>query len=212
MSEISGKLINLKVADFVNILASDVPAPGGGSAAALTGAMGAGLVNMVALLTLGRKKYEVHEALMKEIAKKTEELTAKLLVSVDRDTEAYKAVSAVFAMPKSTPEEKAARDAAMEEALKGAAIVPYEVMELCMASLRLAQKALGKSNTNAVSDLGVAALNLSAALKGAWLNVAANLEGIKDEIFTIEYRARGEKLISEGEHIADFITKGSGSA
>ena len=193
------KLTEMKVNDFIDLLASDAPAPGGGSASALAGAMGVGLSKMVAALTTGKAKYAEHEDTVQEILSKAGALTEKLTAAIDRDTEAFDGVSAVFAMPKGTDEEKAARKEAMQKALKEATLVPYETMELCLQSLN------GKTNTSAASDLGVASLNLKSAVQGAWLNVLINLSGIKDEAFVTEYKSKGEAILAEALPLADEI-------
>ena len=199
------KLTEMKLTEFCAALASKEPAPGGGSASASMAAMGAGLLAMVANLTVGRKKYAEHQELMQEIITEADSLLQRLVSAIDRDTEAYKAVSAVFSMPKETDTDKTARAAAMETALKAATDVPYEVMELCRASLMLAARAAGKSNTNAASDLGVAAHSLLAGVHGAWMNVLINLGGIKDEAFVAEKKSGGEAIIAEAEKAAKMI-------
>lgn len=199
------KLTEMQVRAFCELLASDAPAPGGGSASALAGAMGIGLAEMVANLTAGKKKYaefEENTAAMKEKASK---LVEEMIVSVDKDTEAFDGVSAVFAMPKDTDEEKEARKAAMQKALKEATLAPFSVMELCLESLHVVEMGIGKSNTSAASDLGVAALNLKSAVQGAWLNVLINLGGIKDEAFVAEYKGKGEAILAEALPLADKL-------
>ena len=199
------KLTEMKLNEFCAALASKEPAPGGGSASANMAAMGAGLLAMVANLTVGRKKYAEHEKLMQEIITEADSLRLRLVDAIDRDTEAYNGVSAVFSMPKDTDEEKAARSAAMQAALKAATEVPYEVMELCQATLKLAARAVGKANTNAASDLGVAAHALLAGAHGAWMNVLINLGGIKDEAFVAGKKSGGEAIIAEAEKVAGDI-------
>ena len=199
------KLTEMKVNDFIDLLASDAPARGGGSASALAGAMGVGLSKMVAALTTGKAKYAEHEDTVQEILSKAGALTEKLTAAIDRDTEAFDGVSAVFAMPKSTDEEKAARKEAMQKALKEATLVPYETMELCLQSLKVVKLGVGKTNTSAASDLGVASLNLKSAVQGAWLNVLINLAGIKDEAFVAEYKSKGEAILAEALPLADEI-------
>ena len=192
------KLTEMKVNDFIDLLASDAPAPGGGSASALAS-------KMVAALTTGKAKYAEHEDTVQEILSKAGSLTEKLTAAIDRDTEAFDGVSAVFAMPKSTDEEKAARKEAMQKALKEATLVPYETMELCLQSLKVVKLGVGKTNTSAASDLGVASLNLKSAVQGAWLNVLINLAGIKDEAFVAEYKSKGEAILAEALPLADEI-------
>lgn len=199
------ELVELKVNEFMHVLGSDEPAPGGGSASALAAAMGISLVKMVAELTTGKKKYAEHEALIQEVLKEATSLQRVLLEAIDKDTQAFNVVSAVFSMPKNTEEEKMARREAMQLALKGAAISPYEMMETIVKGLKVVKKAVGKSNANAASDLGVAALNLKSGLQGAWLNVLINLSGIKEEAFVEGYRVNGEALLREGCQLADQI-------
>jgi len=199
------KLTDMKLNEFCAAVASKEPAPGGGSVSAMMASMGIGLLGMVANLTVGRKKYAEHDELMQEIVTEAENLRQQLVDAIDRDTEAYNDVSAVFSMPKETDEEKTARAAAMQAALKAATQVPYEVMELCQASLILAARAVGKSNTNAASDLGVAAHGLVAGAHGAWMNVLINLGGIKDEAFVAAKRSGGEAIIAETKKMAEAI-------
>ncbi len=199
------KLTEMQVKEFCAILASDAPAPGGGSASALAGAMGIGLAEMVANLTVGKKKYADFQENAEEMKAKAAKLVDEMVDSIDKDTEAFDGVSAVFAMPKETDEEKAARKEAMQKALKEATLAPYSVMELCLESLKVVNMGMGKTNTSAASDLGVAALNLKSAVQGAWLNVLINLGGIKDEAFVAEYKGKGEAILAEALPLADAI-------
>lgn len=198
-------LVELTITEFAKVLGSDAPAPGGGSAAALSGLNGISLTKMVCELTLGKKKYADFQAEVEAIHQETVRLQETLLAAIDKDTEAFNAVSAVFDLPKETDEEKAIRREAMQEALKGATQSPYEMMEEMVEALRVTKKAIGKTNTNAASDLGVAALNLKAGLQGAWLNVLINLAGIKDEAFVADHKEKGQALLDEGSALADEI-------
>lgn len=199
------KLAEMQVTEFVNLMASDAPAPGGGSAAALEGALGAALTAMVCALTVGKKKYADVQELAVESQKKAEELKARFVDVMDRDTEAFNAVSAVFAMPKDTDEQKAARKAAMQEALKGCTKTPFEMMQLACETLELTRSLVGRLNASAASDLGCSALALRAAIQGAWLNVLINISGIADEAFAAEYRANGQALLDKALPLADEI-------
>lgn len=199
------KLVEMKVNEFVDLMASDEPAPGGGSAAALEGALGAALTAMVCALTVGKKKYADVQELAIESQKKGNELKAQFVDVMDRDTEAFNAVSAVFAMPKDTDEEKAARKAAMQEALKGCTKTPFEMMELAYQALELTRSVVGKLNASAASDLGCAALHLGSAVQGAWLNVLINLGSIRDAAFAAQYRTRGQILLDEALPLAQSI-------
>ncbi|MGH1803080.1 cyclodeaminase/cyclohydrolase family protein [Enterococcus gallinarum] len=197
------KLVEMQINDFIAVLGSDTPAPGGGSASALAAAQGIALTKMVTELTIGKKKYAEFEDEIELLKKKAKSLQEGLLRAIDEDTEAFNQVSAVFGLPKTTEEEKKARREAMQSALKGAAVTPFSMMEKIVDALKVTQAAVGKTNTNAASDLGVAALNLKAALQGAWLNVLINLASIKDEMFVRQYRKAGESLVEEGSKIAD---------
>lgn len=199
------KLAAYSVDEFSKILASEAPAPGGGSAAALQGALGAALLHMVAALTAGKEKYKEHEALVKDLLEESEKLRADFIDVMDRDTEAFDGVSAVFSMPKSTDEEKALRGAAMQKALKACTLTPFEMMRLSLRAIELVDRAVGKTNTSAASDLGVAALSLKAAVQGAWLNILINIGGIKDESFTSQYKADGEEILAKALPLSDKI-------
>lgn len=195
----------MKVSDFINELSSSAPAPGGGSAAALAGALGIALTEMVCNLTIGKKKYAQHEALAKQILIEATSVKEELQINIDKDTEAYNAVDAVFSMPKDTIEQKEQRTNLMQQALKTATIIPFHVMELCLEALYITEKAVGKSNINAASDLGVAALMLGAATKSAGLNVLININSIKDEDFTTKYKNEIETILIKSERLSSEI-------
>lgn len=199
------KLTDMTLTKFTDVLASSAPAPGGGSAAALEGAIGAALTHMVAALTVGKKKYAEHDALMQELMAKAEAVQNTFVDVIERDTQAFNKVSAVFTMPKETDEEKAARAAAMQEALKASTMTPFEMMTCSLEALELTHSALGKSNVSAASDLGVAALSLKAAVQGAWLNILINIGGIKDEAFVQQYRSQGEAILAKALPMADEV-------
>ena len=191
------QLSELTVRGFADLLGSDAPAPGGGSAAALAGALGAALTAMVGSLTVGKKKYAEFDGLARETLEKARDLEHRFLDVMQRDTEAFNAVSAVFAMPKGTDEEKATRSQAMQQALQGCTRTPFEMMELSLEALRLTEGLVDRSNANAASDLGCAALHLGCAIQGAWLNVLINLGSIRDVAFAAQYRTRGQILLDE---------------
>lgn len=199
------KLAELKTAEFVDLLASDAPAPGGGSAAALEGALGAALTAMVCSLTIGKKKYAEFEETAKAAQAKATDLKVRFVDVMDRDTEAFNVVSAAFGMPKATDEEKAARSAAIQKGLEGCTKTPFEMMELAVETLELTASILGKSNDSAASDLGVSALSLRAAIQGAWLNVLINIGSLKNKELAEDYRAKGEALLARALPLADQI-------
>lgn len=199
------QLVDLTITEFIGKLGSNEPAPGGGSASALVAGVGAALTRMVAELTIGKPKYAEYNNEMELVLEEMKAVNTNLMECIDRDTEAFNQVSAVFDLPKQTDEDKQNRRAAMQAALKYATEIPFETMEFIVEGIHLTAKAVGKSNTNAASDLGVAALTMKAGLCGAWLNVRINLSGVKDEAFKEDYTNRGKAILAEGIKIADEI-------
>jgi formiminotetrahydrofolate cyclodeaminase len=193
------------VVQFSDVLASDAPAPGGGSVAALNGALSASLVRMVCGLTIAKEKYKEYHAEMQEIAESAEKLRQNLLVAIDEDTMAFNKVSAVFTMPKDTPEQKTARSEAMQEALKGAAATPLETMRAAHECLKLIERMYGKTNTTCMSDYGTGVLCAIASVRAAWLNVKINISGIKDADFVERTGGEGQKILRQSEKIAEDI-------
>lgn len=199
------KLADMKVTEFAELLSSDTPAPGGGSAAALQGALGAALTAMVMSLTVGKKKYAEFEAEALKVQERANQIKAQFIDVMDRDTVVFGEVEAVFKMPKDTDEQKQSRKEAMQIALKNCTKTPFEMMALALQALEVTSTMVDKSNTSAASDLGVAALALKAAVQGAWLNVLINLGGIQDEGFVKTFRANGEALLAQALPLADEI-------
>ena len=199
------ELSELTVRSFANLLGSDAPAPGGGSASALAGSLGAALIAMVNALTLGRKKYADYQAISQECFEQASALKENFLNAMEKDTEVFNEFSAAMALPKETPEEKAVRSAAMQEALKRCIESPLHMMELCLEAVKLADGSIGKTNVNALSDLGVSALMLSTAVQGAWLNVLINLGGLKDEAAAAAYRTKGEELLHDTVSLCGIV-------
>ncbi len=169
------------VVKFLDELASNSPAPGGGSVAALAGALGAALTSMVANLTVGKKKYLDVEAEIISLRTKTEELRKTFTVIIDQDTDAFNKVMEAFGLPKESDDQKALRSAAIQEATKEATLVPLRVMKLVVDALALTKVVADKGNANSASDAGVAALMLHAGAESAALNVYINLNGINDQ-------------------------------
>jgi formiminotetrahydrofolate cyclodeaminase len=182
---------------FMDKLASKSPEPGGGSVAALTGALGAGLVSMVASLTLGKEKYKDVQPQIEQLFKESEKLRTELQDLIQKDTEAYGALSAVYKMPKNTDEEKNARNAKMQEALKIACQVPFEIGIKSLEIAKLAQRAADIGNVGAVSDAGVAVLLAQACAQSAALNVKINVNSIKDESFNRETWNRMQDVLKQ---------------
>ncbi len=176
-------LANKTINGFLTELASSSPAPGGGSVAALAGALGAALTCMVCNLTVGKKKYAGVEADMKRTLASAESLRTRFAGLIDRDTDAFNKVMDAFALPKESEAQKTLRAAAIQAATKEATMVPMEVMKHCIDAMALAQEVAANGNTNSVSDAGVSAIMLHAACESAALNVRINLNGLDDSEF-----------------------------
>ncbi len=199
------KLIEMTVTDYLDVLASDAPAPGGGSAAALCGAQGAGLVTMVAGQTTSKKRYEAEWPIAQKVIDEGTPIYQALTLQVDKDTDAYNLVAAAFKMPKETDEEKAARRKAIADATLVATEVPFETLRLAVAAMELANTLPGHYNSNCASDLGVGVHNLHTAVHGAWMNVKINLGGVKDEEKAAFFAEEGKKLVDRANEIAETV-------
>jgi len=188
-----------KLRAYTDALASGQPTPGGGSAAALVGALGAALNSMVASFTVGREKYAAVEEEVRALLAQSERLRAELQLLTQADTEAYAEVSAAYKLPRDTDEEKAARAAAIEKALKTAAGVPLAATRACHAVLKVAAALVAKGNPNLITDVGVAAKFALAALECAVLNVEINLVSMKDQAFVSKVSDELKPLVRESE-------------
>ncbi len=188
------KLIRMTLRDFADETASESPAPGGGSIAAYVGALGASLGTMVANLSAHKKGWDSRWAEFSGWAQKGQQLKAELLRLVDADTHAFNAIMTAFGMPKASEEEKAARRQAIQTATKTAIEVPFRVMELASASLELIRAMAETGNPNSVSDAGVGALCVRAAVLGAFLNVRINAAGYEDKSFVADILAKGKAI------------------
>lgn len=187
-------LVDLTVKDFLDKVAGSDPVPGGGSVAALNGAIASALAAMVASLTIGKKGYETHEELMRHIFDIAVQSKNVFVEDIDRDSEAYDSVFACFKMPKASDEEKAARSIAIQEATKFAALIPmqvarnaYELMNIIMDVARL-------GNRNAVTDACVAMMAARSAVLGALMNVRINLASLKDKEFVSKLQNEADAL------------------
>lgn len=190
------------IQDFCSQLAAGTPAPGGGAAAAVAGAMGASLVSMVAGLTVGREKFAAVNDEMAHAQEVGQREAAALLVCADEDQEAFDQVMAAFALPKGTDEEKKARTQAVQAGYKAATRSPIKTMEHCLVAMRYALAVAEKGNPNALSDAYVGFLAASAGFDGALWNVAINLGSIKDDAFKQEALAEVNRFRGEKEEIA----------
>jgi len=193
------------VAQFLDELASQAPVPGGGSGAALAGALGAALASMVCNLTVGKPKYADVQEDIQALLAQTEALRARLTALIDEDIAVYYRLSSAYKMPKDTDEQKAARTAAIQEILRDATKVPMQIAEACVQVLHLCKPIAEKGNVGAVSDAGVAALLAEAALRSAALNVLINLAAIKDTEFVARERAVLDGLLDGKAELKEEI-------
>ncbi len=200
-------LASMTVKDFADELSSSSPAPGGGSVAALSGAMSAALSSMVAALTHNKKGYEKVWEEMERTGIAAQANMRAQVDAIDRDTESFNTVMACFGMPKGTEEEKKERAHAIEEATKGATLVPLGVLEKTITALDLAIKVAEGGNKNSLSDAGVAGLTGYAAAMGAYYNVLINLGGIGDKDWAAKTKATADNLVKKAKELAQTIEK-----
>ena len=198
-------LISLSTKCFVDEVASESPAPGGGSVAALAGSLGAALAAMVANLTVGKKGYEAVWGEMSDLAERAQQVKDRLALAVDEDTEAFNLLMEAMRLPKTTAEQKAARDAAMQQGYKQASLVPLETAKTCLEALKLSLITAQKGNANSASDAGVAGLMARAGVEGAVLNVLINLDPITDGAFTSSQKQQTEALVAQAESVCGQV-------
>ena len=199
------QLAEWNLSDFADLLASDAPAPGGGSAAALEGVLGAALAGMVCALTVGKEKYAGCQTLANAALRSAQAFRTRFLALMEEDAASFQAFRAALRMPQDSGEEKTARAAAVQAALERCTQAPLDVMELAAETLDLTASLLGNSNGNAVSDLGVSALSLRAAIQSAWLNVLVNTGSLSNAERATDYRKQGEALLARALPLADQI-------
>jgi methenyltetrahydrofolate cyclohydrolase len=193
------------VQTFLDQLASQASTPGGGSAAAIMGAMGAALVSMVCNLTIGKKNYAAVEADLKQVLQQSEGLRQRLTGMVADDIRVFNQVMAAYGMPKDTDEQKSARMPAIQDALKEATVVPLACAKACAEVIDLSRTAAEKGNLNVISDTGVAVMAAYGALKSAALNVYINVGNIKDQDFANAMKNELESVLSRCESEAQKI-------
>jgi len=187
-------LVSLSVNDFLNKVSGSDPVPGGGSVAALNGAIASALTAMVANLTIGKKGYEEHLELMTYISEIAHKQMEMFMADVDRDSDAYNQVFNCFKMPKATDDEKAIRSSAIQEATKYAAMVPMQVARQAYELMNIISDVAHLGNHNAVTDACVAMMSARSAVLGALMNVRINLGSIKDTVFVQQLKTEADKL------------------
>lgn len=188
------KMKDFTVEQFIDVTASAAPAPGGGSVAALAGALGVALAEMVANLTIGKEKYADVDREMRHIQASAAEVRKELTDLIQKDTESFTAYMNALKMPKETEKQKAARRDAMQNGLKEAAEVPLAIAESALKIFPIAEAVVKKGNKGAVTDGLVAAMMARTAVISALLNVRINLGSIKDEVFVAELAAKVKTL------------------
>lgn len=198
-------LISMTVTDFVDELASNSPAPGGGSIAALSASLSSGLASMVANLTFGKKKYEAVYEEMKEIAYQAQQLKQFFINVIDDDTDAFNVLMEQFKLPKKTEEEQKIRNEKIQDATKQATLIPFSVLAKIPESLKLTMVVVKKGNQSALSDGGVSSLMAKSAAYGAYYNVLINLKSITDENFKNDLTQKANEIIKEVNNITDEI-------
>lgn len=203
--EVENSLLDLNLREFANELSMDSPAPGGGSTAALSGALSAALSSMVSNLTVGKKEYEAVQKNVKEFAVNAQALKDEFLRAVDLDTMAFNKVMDAFKLPKKTDGQKKEKARATEEALQEATLVPLGVLEKSFDALELAKEVALKGNKNSLSDAGVAGLMAQAAAEGAYYNVMINLPGLENADFVSKTKKQAKALVKKAQKLGDEL-------
>lgn len=198
---------NNSIAAFLDDLASERPTPGGGGAAAVSGAIGAALVSMVANLTIGKKNYEAVEEDLKAARAEAERLRAELTAAIEEDVVAFNSVMGAYGLPRATDEDKAKRSEAIQAALKEATLAPLRAVKACFEVIKLSAIAADKGNLNVISDAGVAVLAANAGLRSAALNVYINAKAIKDRAFADKQISEVEALLAEAAETTEAVYK-----
>lgn len=205
------KLVNMTIREFIDTLASDAVAPGGGSVSALAGANGCGLMAMAGVLTFNKKKFkELEEAKKKNFNDKVvyfQENKEKFIEYIDEDTDAFNGLMDAFRMAKESEEDKAKRSQAIQAATLETIRVPLEVCQLALKSLRSVAVIMSYANKNTISDQGVGVMMLHSAIEGSAMNVLINLSGLKDQELARNYRIEVEEIKSEAKILREELLK-----
>jgi formiminotetrahydrofolate cyclodeaminase len=190
---------------FLDSLASDAPTPGGGSAAAVMGAVGAALVSMVCNVSIGKKGYEGIEAEILAVLTASEALRLQLVVMIAKDVTAFDSLMTAYKLPKTTEQDRARRSATIQSSLRCATEVPLECARLCAAVITLAQRAAEHGYRGVVSDAGVGVLAAYAALRGAALNVHINVPALQDRQFAERSKTEIDALVASGGFASEAV-------
>ena len=201
----SEKMTAKSCEEFISVLASSAPVPGGGGASALVGAIGTALGNMVGSLTVGKKKYADVQDEILELKARSDKLQEKLLMMVEKDAEVFEPLSKAYGLPSGTEEEKAEKECVMETVLKTASEAPFGIMELCMEAIDIVSRFSEIGSRIAISDAGCAAACCRAALNAASLNVFINTKLMKDRTYAEAMNKRAEEMLELGNVKADAI-------
>ncbi len=196
---------NYKISEYIDALASNAPVPGGGPTCALSCAQGASLCIMVCELSIGKKKFEEYDSLLKEVNANQKKYKDEFLNLMNQDSIDFKEMEKIFKMPKETDEEKSLRNKAMQEAFKLCLKTPLNIMEIALKSIYETKRIVGKSSALASSDLEVSALMLEAGARGALVNVKINTKDMEDKAFALEKNARADELLKEISKISSEI-------
>lgn len=194
-----------KMNEFIEVLSSNAPVPGGGGASAYAGAIGMSLGAMVANLTTGKKKYAEYQEEIEEILVKAEKITNELMEFMDKDAKAFEPLSRAYGLPKDTPLQAAEREKVMESALVEASRVPLELMAKVLEAMYVLKRLEVIGSRLAISDVGVGIQMAKAALNGASLNVFINTKLMKNQEMAQEMNFRADEMLAEGNELADSI-------
>ncbi|MDO5382256.1 MAG: cyclodeaminase/cyclohydrolase family protein [Eubacteriales bacterium] len=198
-------MTDMNMKEFLNVLSSSEPVPGGGGASGYVAAVGMSLGNMVLSLTTGKKKYAEYQEEIEESIKKATVLTDRLSECMDKDAQAFKPLSEAYGLPRETEEEKKYRDEVMEKALVVASEAPLAMMEIIVEAMELMDRISIIGSRIAISDAGVGIQMLKAALNGASLNVYINTKLMKNEDVAQDMNTRADELVIRGNELADKV-------
>lgn len=196
----------LSLREFTHLLSSKQPVPGGGGGAAMCGALGIALGNMVMNLTIGKKKYARTEAEFLKLLRRSDVLMQKMYSFINEDAAAFEPLSKAYALPNNTPEEKARRSAIMEDALLGACRVPLDIMRTCADAISIIEIVAHKGNPMALSDAGAGAQLCMCAMEAASLNIYINAASMRNQETADSLAAQADSLIADNKQRAQRIS------